>query len=157
MKVNRRQANPSQFFLLLIFVLYKLIIAYSEGVKTFCFFHINIWSVLFRHLGGIFSNVTSSPSKKCTEAVYRNSYKHCFCCLLIVNVYINVCIITSLIQQWRSQKFVMEGVQNLVGGVSVGGVFLPENFRQNFACPNLIFIARLNNKFMHIANLIGNR
>ena len=51
----------------------------------------------------------------------------------------------------------MEGVQNLVGvGVS-GGVFLPENFRQNFAWPNLIFIARLNNKFMHIANLIGNR
>ena len=62
--------------------------------------------------------------------------------------------------QWRSQKFVMEGVQNLVGvGVS-GGVFLPENFRQNFVWPfdlNLIFIARLNNKFMHIANLIGNR
>jgi len=48
----------------------------------------------------------------------------------------------------------MEGVQNLVGvGVS-GGVFLPENFRQNFAW---LFIARLNNKFMHIANLIGNR
>ena len=60
-------------------------------------------------------------------------------------------------RQWRSQKFVMEGVQNLVGvGVS-GGVFLPENPRQNFAWPNLIFIARLNNKFMHIANLIGNR
>jgi len=51
--------------------------------------------------------------------------------------------------QWRSQKFVMEGVQNLVGvGVS-GGVFLPENFRQNLAWPNLIFIARPNNKFMH--------
>jgi len=51
----------------------------------------------------------------------------------------------------------MEGVQNLVDvGVSVG-VFLPENFRQNFAWPNVIFIARLNNKFMHIANLTGNR
>ena len=63
------------------------------------------------------------------------------------------------LEQWRSQKFVMEGVQNLVGMGSVGGgVFLPENFRQNFAWPNLIFIARLNNTFMlHIANQIGNR
>jgi len=61
------------------------------------------------------------------------------------------------LSQWRSQKFVMEGVQNLVGGAQWGGVFLPENFRQNFAWPNLIFIARLNNKFMHIANLIANR
>jgi len=51
---------------------------------------------------------------------------------------------------WRGFKI------SLVWG-SVGGVFLPENLRQSFAWPNLIFIARLNNKFMHIANLIGNR
>jgi len=51
----------------------------------------------------------------------------------------------NFIYQWRSQKFVMEGVQNLVGvGVS-GGRVPPRKFWTDttFAWPNWIFIAQL--------------